>query len=607
MGNWGKSPLLVILLSAILLFQTVTFGTYSYAQLDSGFEIPAWIRNNADWWSQGLISDREFASGLAYLVQEDIIQVENVEVGPEGTIVIDENLSIPKWIHNNARWWADGAITDDDFKSGIQYMLKENIIQISKSEKPEDSRPNIIVIMTDDLDVRTTDIMLENNLMPNLQEYVINRGTEFKNSFVTTTMCCPSRATLLTGQYAHNHGVFTNLDMLELDDNHTLATWLQNAEYRTSLIGKYLNRYGTKTEPTYVPPGWDSWHALTDPTATNMYSYTVNNNGLLVTYGDSPQDYQTDVLATLAAGFIDESDSIDDKIPFFLLITPSAPHNDKVSQACFVSEQEIKSIQGPVRYAGTAHGIQFIFSPAFNESNFSDKSWFSTLYTDKDIECIKKNYQNRIESMQAVDDLIGAVVEALVHNKEFDNTVIIFTSDNGYLLGEHRRVGKAFWYEETVRVPLFISAPGYDGLLSSSLLAINNDWAPTIIEFAGAAADISIDGRSLVPLLSNPNEEDWRDKFYINRWFRTVTSDKVEYRTSYESIRTSSYVYIEINPEKHLPFNEFYDLETDPYQLENQINCTSAACKEKINELQKLLFDLKDCGQGTCQLLENKQ
>lgn len=133
------SPILIILLSAILLFQTVTFGAYSYAQLDSGSGIPKWVRNNADWWEKGLISDLEFATGIAYMVKVDIITVEGVEVDPEGEIIIDENISIPIWIQNNARWWADDVISDDDFKSGIQYMLTEDII----SFKGEPQLPKI--------------------------------------------------------------------------------------------------------------------------------------------------------------------------------------------------------------------------------------------------------------------------------------------------------------------------------------------------------------------------------------------------------------------------------------------------------------------------------
>jgi len=137
LGTLSSFPIWVIFLSAILLFQTVAFGAYSYAQLDSGSEIPSWIKNNADWWDRGLISDRDFALGLGFMVKEGIIEVENVDVDPEGEIVIDENISIPTWIQNNARWWADDAISDDDFKSGIQYMLNEDIISFKESQIPK--------------------------------------------------------------------------------------------------------------------------------------------------------------------------------------------------------------------------------------------------------------------------------------------------------------------------------------------------------------------------------------------------------------------------------------------------------------------------------------
>jgi len=141
LGRLGNYPILIGFLAVILLFQTATFGTYSYAQMDSGSKIPAWIKNNADWWERGLISDREFASGLGFMIKEGIIKVENIDVDPEGDIVIDENIRLPKWIQNNARWWADGAISDDDFKSGIQFMLKEDII--SFKEKTKISIPEI--------------------------------------------------------------------------------------------------------------------------------------------------------------------------------------------------------------------------------------------------------------------------------------------------------------------------------------------------------------------------------------------------------------------------------------------------------------------------------
>lgn len=159
-------------------------------------------------------------------------------------------------------------------------------------------------------------------------------------------------------------------------------------------------------------------------------------------------------------------------------------------------------------------------------------------------------------------------------------------------------VKKRYAYEESIRVPLYITAPEYRTSQSSSWLVINNDLAPTILDLAEAQADIIMDGRSLVPLLSNPKEENWRDKFFVEQW------QKEDNRPlTYSMIRTNSHVFTIFSDFTM----EFYDLEKDPYQLHNQIDCTTAACKEKIIEHLEWLKELKDCGNGMCQILENKQ
>jgi len=457
------------------------------------------------------------------------------------------------------------------------------------------------VIMVDDLELGTLDAMLENDLMPNLQEFVIDRGMEFTNSFVTTPLCCPSRSTFLTGQYSHNHGVLQNQDSLKLDDSHTLATWLHDSGYRTGLVGKYLNDYGSKIPPTYVPPGWDSWVAILKP-MSHVYNYTLNDDGILIEYGVSPSDYKTDVLAKYASDFINESETIDDEIPFFLEITPTVPHDDTSGEKCSVFEIiNFHIVKGPMRYQGTASNVQIDRSPSFNETDVSDIFLPGILYemsiNDKDVACLDQIYQNRMEAMRAVDDLIKVVINALDKNDEFDNTVIVFTSDNGFLFGEHRLFFKELVFEEAVRVPLFISTPEYHKSQSSSKLVINNDLAPTILDLAGATADISMDGRSLIPLLSNPNQKDWRDKFLIELL-----------PNSYQAIRTDSHVYVScIKPPFPMVCYLFYDLISDPYQLNNLYPCIDTICTEQITALDKLLLELKDCREGTCQTIEDKK
>ncbi|MCL4235510.1 MAG: sulfatase-like hydrolase/transferase, partial [Deltaproteobacteria bacterium] len=188
-------------------------------------------------------------------------------------------------------------------------------------------RPNIVVIMADDLDEKLLDVLIDGGHMPNLKEKIIDAGMDFRESYVTNPLCCPSRATFLTGQYTHNNNVKTNNfpfgGVTRLDDSSTVATWLQDAGYTTGLVGKYLNGYGTETDEDYVPPGWSDWQALTSNSVYWVYKNTVNDNGELVTYGDEEDDYQTDILATRSAEFIEEAPAND---PFFLWVTPLAPH-----------------------------------------------------------------------------------------------------------------------------------------------------------------------------------------------------------------------------------------------------------------------------------------
>src|SRR5919112_1583247 len=190
------------------------------------------------------------------------------------------------------------------------------------------ARPNVVIVLIDDLDTHSLSRMVSLGLMPKLKSKVIDLGTQFNNSFVTTSWCCPSRATLLTGLYSHNHHVLTNSQPLggvyRFDDSSSLATWLQAGGYRTRLVGKYFNNYGNNNDPTtpvddvgYVPPGWDDWQGLMDQAtdglrAFQMYNYTINDNGTLVKHGTAATAYQTDVIARRARQFITESETIDD-------------------------------------------------------------------------------------------------------------------------------------------------------------------------------------------------------------------------------------------------------------------------------------------------------
>ncbi|MGI0015987.1 MAG: sulfatase-like hydrolase/transferase, partial [Nitrososphaera sp.] len=217
-------------------------------------------------------------------------------------------------------------------------------------------RPNIVVIMADDLDQRSLDILLQEGLMPKLKQHVIDKAVTFSESFATYPLCCPSRATFLTGQYPHNHNVWSNSlplgGVTKLNDSSTLATWLQESGYYTAYVGKYLNRYGLDTDQTYIPPGWNDWQATVGSSTYWMYSYTVNDNGALVKHGTAAGDYQTDVLGERSVQVINERES-SDSTPFFLYINPLAPHEDGKTPLCELNYGDIKSTRPAPRHIGT--------------------------------------------------------------------------------------------------------------------------------------------------------------------------------------------------------------------------------------------------------------
>ena len=452
------------------------------------------------------------------------------------------------------------------------------------------SRPNIVVIMADDLEDRTLDLLISNGLAPNIKKQIIDKSTKFPSSFVSYPLCCPSRSTFLTGQYPHNHDVWHNVlptgGASKLVDNSTLATWLSDAQYHTGYVGKYLNNYGIDTPETYVPPGWDDWQATVGDSTYAMYSYTLNDNGKLVNYGNKWSDYQTDVIAKRSVEYINERES-SDATPFFLYITPLAPHTDHTTNSCTMNYGTMQTPKPPGRYVGTTDTIPMPKPPSFNEADVSDKPQGARapLLSAAHIKCLENHFHDRMESMRAVDDLVRRVVAALVNNTELGRTVIVFTSDNGYLLGEHRLRAKTRIYEESIGVPLYIRIPGV-APQTIDRFVINNDLAPTFLELAGAQADIPIDGRSLIPLIENPAIQ-WRNGFLIET-------------PTYSAIRTEEYVYAFHYKNSA---RELYDLVNDPYELQN----VSAAepWASKIAALDSWRSALVSCDGPTCLAAEN--
>jgi arylsulfatase A-like enzyme len=444
----------------------------------------------------------------------------------------------------------------------------------AEAAAPAAPRPNIITLMADDLDEGSLATMLRTGLLPNIEATFVSGGVRFAHSFVSNAVCAPSRATFLTGQLSHNNGVLHNLDgggrggVTALNHASTLPLWLQRAGYRTGHVGKYLNGYGQATAPTWVPPGWDHWQGLIDPTTYQVYNYRINDHGTVVSYGDRPEDYQTDVLAQRAVRFIEDSDRLDDARPFFLVVTPLAPHVEVDGTSGNVWEWTIRPAP---RHAGTTDFLPLPRPPAFNELDVRDKPrWLQDrpLLGPADVAALTRKYRDRLASLRAVDDLVGAVTAALARTGETDRTVLLFTSDNGYLYGEHRLPEKLVAFEESIRVPLLARVPGVPGGRAVFEPAVNVDLAPTIAALAGATPTHVVDGRSLVPaLLGAPAPA--RRRFLVEHWmmvFRSTVPTYSAVRAFDTDPAAPRTLYVEYR-EGEWGAREYYEMLSDPGQL----------------------------------------
>ncbi|MBK9923953.1 MAG: sulfatase [Anaerolineales bacterium] len=451
-------------------------------------------------------------------------------------------------------------------------------------------KPNIIFILTDDRDMA---------LMPymeNTNKLIAEQGATFTNYFVTSSSCCPSRASTLRGQYPHNTNIlenspgFVNFHSNGREDE-TIATWLNKAGYETSLIGKYLNGYPVSVPKKYIPPGWTDWHAFINHTEDledgwYYYNYTLSENGQLNYYGYSPEEYSTDVLGQKALDFIDQS--IEKKSPFFIYLAGMAPHGP--------------STPAP-RYEGTLPNQEYPQKPSFQEADTSDKP--SIVYSleapgdEYDIYDANGQFQNRAETMLAVDEMVVKLVQLLEQKGQLDNTYIIFTSDNGFHMGEHGlSAGKMLAYEEDIRVPFLIRGPGIQPGTTVTQMVANIDVAPSLADMANAKAPDFVDGRSFLPLLNPETNQsmEWRKNLLIETGYLKRKSKVIAYR----GIRNENFIYLEYENGEL----EYYDLIKDPYELDNIASKLDAST---LSSLHSWLEQLKQCEAENCRQLESSQ
>jgi arylsulfatase A-like enzyme len=451
---------------------------------------------------------------------------------------------------------------------------------------PAAGKPNFVFVLTDDLSM---------NLLPYMPQVsaMERAGSSFSRYFVVDSLCCPSRSAILTGQFPHNDGVFTNGGSdggYATYNRHgnakkSFAVALHDVGYRTGFMGKYLNGYRPEDQQ---PVGWDEWDV-----AGNGYpefDYELNENGTVHNYGHRPQDYLTDVLSAKASTFIDGA--AHSGRPFALEVATFAPHRP--------------SVPAP-RDAHSFPKLTAPRTPAFGREPTGAPQWLHGLrpLSASDERHIDRVFRQRVRSVQAVDDMIGRLRRELQARGLADNTYFVFSSDNGFHMGEHRLMpGKQTAFDTDIQVPLVVTGPGIPAGRTVSAMTSSIDLAPTFEQLAGARPTGVRDGVSLVPLLrgSAPPTE-WQRAVLVEHhgpvkqlWDPDRQPARSGAPPTYEAIRTSTSLYVEYVTGEQ----EYYDLTTDPNELHNIAATTPAS---RIAELRRALHALATChGARACGL-----
>ena len=414
-------------------------------------------------------------------------------------------------------------------------------------EVPE--RPNVLVFVTDDQRAEGT-----LSVMPNVRRWFVAEGTRYPNAFATTPLCCPSRASIFSGRYAHNHGVKHNYQSHELDQSATMQRYLDDAGYRTAIAGKFLNQWGAEEPPAH----FDRFAIFLEG---EYYDRQWNIDGEV---GRLP-DYTNDVVRARSLDFLQDFEDAEDVDPWFLYVGTNAGH------APFTAEPRYAEAPVPPADGAVVDEVDLSDKPVFGEIRGRTRSIRA----------------RQLRTLMSADDLVGDVMTWLDDHGELDHTVAIFMSDNGIQWGEHGFTGKRQVYTPSIRVPLFIRRPA-GSATEDDRLAANIDIAPTVLDLAGVDEETEFDGSSLVG-------EYRRDTLLLEHW-----DDDETQVWDWASLRTLDYQYVEYYRAGRPPLRNYFDLRRDPDQLRNLLADGDGDQGLPLGLLQRRLRGARSCIGASC-------
>jgi N-acetylglucosamine-6-sulfatase len=468
----------------------------------------------------------------------------------------------------------------------------------------EPPAPNIVVVMTDDQATSQVGPLY----LPRTTRLLQDEGTTFENAFLTTPLCCPSRASLLTGQYGHNNGVLTNSYRYLRGERNVLPAWLRRAGYVTAHVGKFLNRYHRDDHPAAVAPGWDQWYTQLDTSQDTYYDWDMSRNGHRRHYGSRPRDYAPRVFerdaVRLTRRFVPRSR------PLYLQVDELAPHPGlhQRTPGCGAIPD--------ARDVGKHDDVELPQPPSFNEADLRDKPRFISRQpplAPKEVNRMTRRYRCGLASLEEVDRTVGHLYRELQRLGELWRTVFIFYTDNGVFYGEHRiGGGKLYPYEEADRTPLYIRLPPpyRSGLVSRVIQPVANiDLAPTILRLAHARPCRApgqcrvLDGRNLLPLLRGKSPS-WASQRPLGVELDIAYVNKKHAVCKYAGVRVPGAIFIRHSRVasrsghrcvRHVE-RERYDLRRDPDQLHNLCFGGRGCPKDpRQRKLRRLLAKISHC------------